>query len=220
MNKLNLIIGNKNYSSWSLRPWILMKQFNIDFDETRVALYTDTTTEKLNHYQSNHKVPILLDGDLQIWDSLAILEYVSEKYLQSKAWPVDSESRAVARSISAEMHSGFSHIRNEMPMNCKAAYANFKISAEVSKEIKRIALIWQSCRQKYTQTGDWLFGQYSIADAMFAPVVLRFNSYGVKLEGQAQQYVSRVLAQQYIQQWISEGIKEKEIIAAAEITQK
>ena len=219
MNKLTLIIGNKNYSSWSLRPWLLMKELNIDFNETRVALFTDTTTEKLSKYDSDHKVPVLLDGDLQVWDSLAILEYVSEKYLQSKGWPADSNARAVARSVSAEMHSGFSHIRNDMPMNCRAAYSDFKISSEIAAEINRIESIWESCRNKYTRQGQWLFGQYSIADAMFAPIVLRFNSYGIKLKGQAQQYVTSVLNQPHLKQWISDGIKEKEIIAAGEIDQ-
>ena len=217
MNKLILVIGNKNYSSWSLRPWLLMKEFNIEFNEMRVALYTDDTTEKLSLYQSDHKVPILLDGDLQIWDSLAILEYVSEKYAQSNAWPADSDARAVARSISAEMHSGFMHIRNDMPMNCRAAYSHIKISSAVTTEIKRIESIWQTCRSKYANQGQWLFGQYSIADAMFAPIVLRFNSYGVKLKGLAQQYMTNVLQQPHIIQWIKDGIKEKEIIAAGEI---
>jgi len=217
MSKLTLIIGNKNYSSWSLRPWIFMKQSQIAFSEKRIPLFTDTTDQKLSPYYSNYKVPVLLDGDFIVWDSLAIMEYLSENYLDSKGWPSEARAKAFARSISAEMHSSFFAVRNELPMNCRKKFDNFKIPSDVQKDILRIKDIWRKCKTEYGTQGNWLFGEYSIADAMYAPVVLRFVGYDVPLDGLEKTYVQYVIDQPYIKEWIEAGIEEKEIIELDEI---
>ncbi len=217
MSNLTLIIGNKNYSSWSLRAWIFLKQFQIDFNEKKVLLSTNTTDDKLAKYNSDFKVPVLLDGDLIIWDSLAILEYLSEQYLDNKGLPSDTTKKAVARSVSAEIHSSFFNIKNDMPMNCRKSFKNFKYSQQVEKEIQRIKFIFRQYRAQYGNGGKWLFGAYSIADAMFAPIILRFNTYGVKLEGIEKEYSKTVLKQKYIIEWIESSKQEKEIIESEEI---
>ena len=217
MPDLTLIIGNKNYSSWSLRPWIFMKENNIEFKEIRVALFTETTAEQLSQYGSDSKVPILKDGNSVIWDSLSILEYLSENCLDSKGWPQDQFARAMARSISCEMHSSFSNIRNTMPMNCRKRFENFRPTTQTEREIERVKLLWRQCRSDYGQNGEWLFGDYSIADAMFAPVALRFYGFDIQLDGVERAYVQSVLNQPSIVDWMEAGRLEKEIIAEDEI---
>ena len=217
MTDLTLIIGNKNYSSWSLRPWVFMKQNNIDFKEIRVALFTETTAEQLSQYGSDLKVPILKDGNSVIWDSLSILEYLSENRLDSKGWPQDKSARAMARSISCEMHSSFSNIRNTMPMNCRKRFENFCPTTQTEREIERVKLLWRQCRSDYGRNGEWLFGDYTIADAMFAPVALRFYGFDIQLDGVERAYVKSVLNQPSIVDWMEAGRREKEIIAEDEI---
>jgi len=217
MSHLKLIIGNKNYSSWSLRPWVFMKQTGIDFSEERIVLSVESTKDKLSKYNSDFKVPVLQDGDLLIWDSLSILEYVAEKYLDSSGWPREVKARAVARSMSCEMHSSFANLRNELPMNCRKKFQQFNLSAETEREIERIKMLWRACREQFGGDGEWLFGKYSIADAMYAPIVLRFSGYGIPLEGIANAYVRSVLKQPCIVEWIEAGKAEKEIIAEDEI---
>lgn len=217
MAKLTLIFGNKNYSSWSLRPWVFMKHYNISFEEKRIALFTDTTNDKLAQYYSDFKVPVLKDDDLIVWDTLSILEYVSEKYLQGKGWPEDDKARATARSVSAEMHSSFMNVRNEMPMNCRKKFKDIKLSAEAKREIERIKTLWRYCRREFGSKGEWLFGKYSIADAMYAPIALRFHGYNIPLEGEEANYVQSVLNQPCIIEWIEAGKNEKEIIDQDEI---
>lgn len=217
MSTLTLVIGNKNYSSWSLRVWIFMKQYQIKFNEKRVVLSTDTTDEELLKYNSGLKVPVLLEGDLAIWDSLAILEYLSEHYLAGKGLPSQPNKRAIARCVSAEMHASFSKIRRYLPMNCRKPITPIELSQPIQVEVQRIKAIWQQCREQYGDGGDWLFGQYSIADAMFAPIVLRFNTYGIKLDGILQEYSQTVLNQPHIIEWIKDSKKETEIIASDEI---
>jgi len=217
MPDLTLIFGNKNYSSWSLRPWVFMKHHQIDFEEKRVALLTATTDEKLAQYNSDFKVPILKEGSLVIWDSLAILEYISEKYLEAAGWPREVNARAIARSVSAEMHSSFANVRNELPMNCRKKFQNIKLSPEAEREIERIKTLWRNCRSLFGDEGEWLFGKYSIADAMFAPVALRFDGYNIPLAGVEQDYVRSVLKQPYIIEWIEAGKAEKEVIERDEI---
>jgi glutathione S-transferase len=217
MSKPTLVIGNKNYSSWSLRPWFFMKQSQIEFEEKRIALYTDTSDRETTAYFSDYKVPVLIDGRLVVWDSLAILEYLSETYLESAGWPNDTEARAIARSVSAEMHSSFISIRKELPMNCRRTFTGFASSANAQKDIQRIKDIWHKCRTEYGARGDWLFGDFSIADAMFAPVVLRFVTYGVELDDLEKAYVDTTLTNPHIIQWMEDGRQEKEIIEASEI---
>ena len=217
MSNLTLIIGNKNYSSWSLRPWVFMKQNKIDFVEKRVALFTETTNQELSQYHSDLKVPILQDGDLEVWDSLAILEYLSENYLASNGWPVEKKARALARSISAEMHSSFINLRSELPMNCRKKFNNISLTTGAEREVERIRFLWRSCRTQFGDHGEWLFGKYSIADAMFAPIAIRFSGYSISLDGIEQTYVQSVLTQPCILDWITAGKVEKEVIGENEI---
>lgn len=212
MSNLMLIIGNKNYSSWSLRPWVFMRQMGVDFTEKRVPLFTPTMEADLAPYGSNSKVPVLLDDDFIVWDTLAIMEYVSETYLDNKGWPGDTKARAIARSVSTEMHSSFIDLRNELPMNCRKNFPDFKISPGAQDDIDRIAELWRKCRTDYGPEGDWLFGDYSIADAMFAPVVLRLKGYGVRLGDVEDAYMQVVLNQPAMQEWIEAGTHEKEVI--------
>jgi len=217
MSKLTLIIGNKNYSSWSLRPWAFLKQNQIQFNEKRVALFTDSTIHELEQYNSDFKVPVLKDGGLIVWDSLSILEYISEKYLESNGWPRDLSARAFARSVSSEMHSSFFNVRNELPMNCRKKFQNIKLTSEAEREIDRIKVLWRQCRTQYGEGGEWLFGAYSIADAMFAPIALRFEGYSIPLNGIEKAYVKSVLKQPSIIEWIEAGKAEREVIKEDEI---
>lgn len=217
MSALILIIGNKNYSSWSLRPWVFMKQNQMAFTEKRIILSAETTEEELSQYSSGFKVPILQDGDLLIWDSLSILEYLSETYLQSKGWPKNAEARAMARSVSAEMHSSFYALKKELPMNCRKQFKNIKLSSAALQGVERITALWQTCRTKFGKDGEWLFGEYTIADAMFAPVALRFAGYDISLGDGESAYVQSVLKQPAIVEWIAAGKAETEIIPEDEI---
>jgi len=193
-----------------------MKHHQVEFTEKKVFLDTEKTDTELSQYNSNAKVPVLIDGDLEIWDSLAILEYVSEQYCNSKGWPSDSNARAVARSVSAEMHSSFANLKNELPMNCRKQFNNINLSVEAKQEIERIKDIWRMCKSQFGANGEWLFGEYSIADAMFAPIALRFFGYNIALKGVEKNYVQSVLSQPSIKEWIASSKIEKEIIEADE----
>lgn len=216
MSKLELIIGNKNYSSWSLRPWLFLRHHNIPFQEKRISLFVETTKRQLAEYDSDFKVPVLKDDELVIWDSLSILEYVSETYLENRGWPVDRKARSVARSISAEMHSGFFNVRNELPMNCRKRFENITLSAGALREIERVKHLWRKCRKVYGSKGEWLFGDFSVADAMFAPVALRFYGYNITLSGVEEGYVSSVLTHPAVVEWTESGKRETEVIEANE----
>ena len=207
-----LVIGNKNYSSWSLRPWLLMKEMNIDFDEVQVALATDKTKELLKSYSGSAKVPVLIHDGITIWDSIAICEYLSEYHPSKALWPFASESRAIARSVTAEMHSGFTTLRNDLPMNCRLSTVYQSISPELQADIDRISEIWQFCRHNFGEQGDFLFGNFSIADAMYAPVVLRFKSYGITVGKPERDYMDKMLSLPSLQTWINEGKQEIQII--------
>ncbi len=217
MSKLTLVIGNKNYSSWSLRPWIFMKYANLPFTEKRIPLFQETTNAELAPYFSNHKVPVLVDDDLVIWDSLAIMDYISDQYLDANGWPSDVKAKALARSISAEMHSSFFNLRNELPMNCRKRFINFELSEGVKDDIQRIKNIWRKCKTEYGADGEWLFGKFSIADAMFAPIAIRFNGYHVPLNELENAYVQSILTLPDVINWIESGKQEKEVIEMDEI---
>ena len=217
MSQLKLIIGNKNYSTWSLRPWVFMCQNNMEFDEELVSLFVEDTNDKLSDYDSDFKVPVLQDGDLTVWDSLSILEYLSENYLDGGGYPEDVKARALARSISNEMHSSFFNVRNELPMNCRKKFSNIELSDGAKQEVARIVDIWTMCRVEFGKGGEWLFGRYSIADAMFAPIAIRLAGYSIQLDGVAEAYVQSVLRQPCIIDWMKQGRMEKEIIDEDEI---
>lgn len=194
-----------------------MKEKKIQFREKRIPLFTPTTNDELQQYYSDSKVPVLLDNDLVIWDSLAILEHLSEKHLSSKGWPEDEKARAMARSVSAEMHSSFFSIRNNLPMNCRKENQKVSISNDTKQEILRVESLWENCFSSYGGSGGWLFGDYSIADAMFSPLVIRFHGYGINLGETAKRYSQKVLEQNHIIEWMKDGRSENEVIAEAEI---
>ncbi len=217
MSTLKLVIGNKNYSSWSLRPWFFLKNLEIDFEEEMVFLFEEDMEERLKPYFSDGKVPVLLEDDLRIWDSLAIIETIADKYPDRQGWPKEADARAIARSVSAEMHSGFFALRNGLPMNCKKYFPDYPITAEVEKDINRIVSVWEFCRNNYGPNGPWLFGEFSGADAMFAPVVLRLSGHDVKLSGVTKNYMTTVLQNRHIQNWVEAGKSEKRIMTMNEV---
>jgi glutathione S-transferase len=208
---LSLVIGNKNLSSWSLRPWLLMKHFEVDFSEINLTLDTPDFKEAIRNYSPAERVPVLLDDALAIWDSLAICEYLNEK-LHGRAWPSDPVRRAHARCVVAEMHSGFSAMRTTWPMNAVGRNLKVPLSAAAAKDVARIDDIWRDCRERFSTNGMWLFGDYSIADAMYAPVVLRFNSYDPTLSASSQAYVQHALDDSHLRAWIADSHTE---VAAA-----
>ena len=207
-----LVIGNKNYSSWSLRGWLLLKQFNISFKEVRLPLYSETFSEKIKEYSPSGLVPILVTGDQSIWDSLAICEYIAEQHPELNCWPKDVRTRAIARSASNEMHSGFFQVRNNLPMNCRRSRAIDTLTPELDKEITRVSEIWRSCREAYADAGDFLFGKFSIADVMYAPVVLRFRSYLIEVGSIETEYMQSMLSLASLQEWIDGALAEEEVI--------
>jgi glutathione S-transferase len=214
---MKLIIGNKNYSSWSLRAWLLLSIHEISFEEVNISLSRENTATEIAKYSEAGKVPVLHDNDLVIWDSLAICEYVSDRYLGGRGWPGEAKARAVARSCSAEMHSGFFVLRRQMPMNCRAVNRKVHITADLQREISRIDTLWSSLRNRYSAQGAWLFGEFSIADCMFAPVVFRFNTYNPVLSDISRKYMENVLAQPKIRLWLEQAKNETETIPGEEV---
>jgi glutathione S-transferase len=208
-------MGNKNYSSWSLRPWILMKHLGLEFSENVLPLDTPEFARDIVKYSPTRRVPILRHGDLLVWDSLAICEYACE--LAGAGWPRPREARAVARSVCAEMHSGFSALRTQWPMNARAEGRKTAEDAGRSADITRVQQIWTECRASFGAEGPWLFGEYSAADAMYAPVVLRFRTYGARLDAVASAYVATALADSHLQAWLAAARAETWIIEASEI---
>jgi len=197
-----LIIGNRNYSSWSLRPWLFMQSSGIDFVTEMVPLQTERFAERVGALSPTHKVPLLLDGAIKVWDSLAICECVREQYKVADAWPRQPEARAVARSVVAEMHSGFAALRNAMPMNLRRTpQALPAVADDVHQDIARIIALWQDCRERFGAEGEGLFGRFGIADAFFAPVAMRFHSYAVALEGSAQAYADYLRNLPAMREW-------------------
>lgn len=214
---LTLIIGNKNYSSWSLRPWIWMQTAGLAFAEHRIALSTPDTHARLAPYFSNAKVPILLHGNRRIWDSLAILEYLAEHFPTTPGWPSDPAARSVARSVSAEMHSSFAALRAALPMNCRRRPKAIAIHQAVRIDIDRICQIWRHCRTHFGNNGPWLFGRFSIADAMYAPIVWRFVGYDIAVDATAANYIRHYLQHPPMQAWKAAGEAETEVIEDEEI---
>jgi glutathione S-transferase len=182
----------------------------LPFEEIRISLYTPTSREEIFRYSSSGKVPILKHGELTVWESLAICEYLAEIAPQARLWPVDQAVRAHARSVSAEMHAGFPALRNALPMNVRVRGARIPLPPEVQVDVARIAALWEKCRSRFGSGGNMLYGHFTIADAMFAPVVTRFMTYGVTLEGRAKDYLNAVWALPPLQEWVKAGSKETE----------
>jgi glutathione S-transferase len=210
---LTLVIGNKNYSSWSMRPWLALRANNIAFDEVFIPLYTGAADkERILGFTHSGKVPALIDGDVTIWDSLAIIEYLAEKFPQARLWPEDRARRAHARSISAEMHSGFVPLRNECGMNLHRPVRAIALSADARDNIARIQQIWIECRERYGEFGPFLFGAFGGADAMFAPVVHRFRTYAIEVMPGARDYMDTMMSLPAFQEWTRAGLAETLVI--------
>ncbi|WJR81233.1 glutathione S-transferase family protein [Bradyrhizobium sp. NP1] len=214
MADLKLVIGNKNYSSWSMRPWLAMRAGNIAFEEIFVPLYTEDPADKARivSFSRAGKVPVLIDGVIAVWDSLAIIEYVAERFPEARLWPEDRASRAHARSISAEMHSGFLPLRNECGMNLHRPVRAVALSDDARANIARIQEIWRECRERYGARGPFLFGAFSGADAMYAPVVHRFHTYAIEVSPEAQAYMATMMALPAFQEWTRDGLAETLLI--------
>jgi glutathione S-transferase len=215
MRELLLTIGNKNYSSWSLRPWILMKHLGLNFTERSLPLDTPEFARDIVALSPTRRVPVLGDGDIMIWDSLAICEYLCE--LAGRGWPHERAARAMARSACAEMHAGFSILRSQWPMNARATGRNTAQNPERTAEIARIEQLWNDCRTRFGAAGPWLFGEYSVADAMYAPVVLRFRTYGARVNDATAGYMRTTLADPFMRDWLEAAAAETSIIEASEI---
>lgn len=213
MPEVQLVIGNKKYSSWSLRPWLLLQHFNIEFTEIRIPLNLQQTPQRLRELSPSGKVPVLIHQGMTIWDSLAICEYISEQLLDGRGWPLALKARYKARSIACEMHSGFGALRNQWPMNV-ALQRKLPRNPDLAKDIARVESIWNEC---LSSGGPWLCGDFSIADVMFAPVALRFYSYQPELSEGAAAYVKTVLAHPAIKSWMAAGAAESEIILEDEV---
>jgi glutathione S-transferase len=201
---MKLVIGNKNYSSWSMRPWVALTAFGIPFEEVRIGLDLPDTTSRIAQYAAAGQVPILIAGETIVWDSLAICEYLAEQFRGRGMWPRDVQARAMARSICAEMHSGFGGVRSAMWMNIRARFTGKGRTPAAQADIGRICEIWENCLAG-SGPNRFLFGDFSMADAYFSPVVMRFRTYGVALAPALQAYADRVAVHPAVAQWIREA---------------
>ena len=212
---LKLIIGNKAYSSWSMRGWLACKLSGLPFEEVVVPLYDqdwDKRREGDEFAPSSGKVPILWDGDVVVWDSLAIVEYLNEKSGGDKFWPTDTAARAMARSMAAEMHSGFAALRRKHSMNIRQVYEPKKPDDDVMQDIQRIMELWAQARARFGGEGEFLFGQFGAADVMFAPVVTRFVTYSLPVARFAPAYMQAVLLHPFMQDWIAAAQEEEWVL--------
>jgi len=207
-----LVIANRNYSSWSLRAWLYLTESKLPFEEIRIPLFTGNWQEEVARYTPGGRVPVLLDDDITVWDSTAIMEHVLERHPEAVGWPVSDLARAHARSVSAEMHSGFLAVRDELPQNLRARHKMdaCQLSAPCRNQIARIDEIWTDCRQQYGVSGKWLFGEFSIADVMFTPVALRFVTYSIPVSRHAQEFIEAVSGLESVQSWIDAARVETE----------
>jgi glutathione S-transferase len=214
---LKLIIGNKNYSSWSFRPWIAMKVAGIAFDEQVISLDAKDFKAQVTKVSGTGKVPALADGGAHVWESLAILEYLAEKFPQARLWPADPQARAQARAIAAEMHAGFVPLRRELPMNMWRPVKPRQLTPEAAANVARIDAMWTDCRNRFGAGGPFLFGAFGAADAMYAPVVSRFHTYGVAVGPVARGYMDAVMALPAWAEWRAAALREPWILAEDEV---
>ena len=211
-----LIVGNKNYSSWSFRPWIGLRAVAIPFDEEVIPLYDAGSKERILARSPAGKVPILIDGDVRVWESLAILEYAAEKFPAAQLWPADPAARAHARAISTEMHAGFVPLRSECGMNMWRPPAKKELSADARANVARVQELWTDARNRFGAGGPFLFGRFSIADAMYAPVVSRFETYAIEVTAPVRAYMQAMTALPAWQEWRRAGLAEPWVIAKFE----
>jgi glutathione S-transferase len=207
---LHLVIGNKNYSSWSFRPWIAMTVAGIPFEETVVSLDDPDFKARVGQHSGTGKVPVLIDGEVRIWESLAILEYVAETHPEAELWPAGRAERAHARAVATEMHAGFAALRRALPMNMARPPAARPLGDEVRRDVVRIEAIWRTCRARFGEAagGPFLFGRFGAADAMYAPVVSRFHTYAVEVGPDARRYMDAMMALPAWQAWTAAALRE------------
>jgi glutathione S-transferase len=208
---LQLVIGNKNYSSWSLRPWLLLRHFAVPFHEVRLPLDTPEFQQRIPDYSPTGRVPVLHDGARVVWDSLAICEYVNETFLGGRGWPEDPALRYLARCAAAEMHSGFAAMRAQLPMNCRRTPNAYRWKADADADIRRVLTLWRDLRRR--SGGPFLLGDFGIVDAMFAPVAIRFRGYGVVLDDNARHYTEALFALPSMREWQAAAEAETERLA-------
>jgi glutathione S-transferase len=214
---LKLVIGNKNYSSWSMRPWLAMRATDIAFEEIFIPLYTGQSDKnRILAFSRSGKVPILIDGETTVWDSLAIIEYLAERFPDARLWPENRAERAHARAISAEMHSGFLPLRSECSMNLHRPVGAIKLSEDARADIRRVQEIWTDCRARYGKRGPFLFGAFGAADAMFAPVVHRFRTYAIAVSLEVKTYMETMMALPAFGEWSDAGLAETLLIEKIE----
>jgi glutathione S-transferase len=212
MSALTLVIGNKNYSSWSMRPWVLMRQLGIAFDEVKLRFHSTEWEESIARWSPSGLVPILWRGEQSVWDTLAIMEMLAEWYPGHGVWPADPAARAYARSAAAEMHSGFRELRTSMPVNIRAQHPGKGMTAGTRADIERIERIWAQARERFGAGGPFLCGAFSAVDAMYAPVVMRFATYAVAVSGESARYCEAMRAAPGVHAWVQEALQEKEFV--------
>ncbi len=216
MQGIQLILGNKNYSSWSLRAWLCLRKCGVDFEEVLLPLDTAEFKERIASLSPTGRVPVLWHEGRPIWDSLAICEYANEAFAEGSLWPQELASRGLGRSMVAEMHSSFQHLRNEMPMNCRAVNRHVPMSEGLKSDIARVCTVWEVALGAHQGRGLWLLGAFSIADAMFAPLVMRFHSYAVVVPPRVQAYCDHVLSDADMQVWVAQALRETWVVEADE----
>jgi len=214
---LRLIIGNKNYSSWSMRPWMAMKAAGIAFDETVISLDAPDFKERILKFSPAGKVPVLVDDDRRIWESLAIIEYIADKFPQAGLWPADAAARAHARTVAAEMHAGFASLRRHYPMNIWRVTKRRELTPEVEADVARIDALWTDCRARFGKGGPFLFGPFGAADAMYAPVVSRFHTYCIEVSAGARAYMDAMMALPAWSEWTTAARQEPWVLARCEV---
>jgi glutathione S-transferase len=214
---LKLIIGNKNYSSWSFRPWLAMKVANIAFEEELISLDAREFKTRVSEFSGSGKVPVLVDGDACVWESLAILEYLAEKFPHAKLWPDEPAARAHARAIAAEMHAGFGPLRRHLPMNMRRPVLRRELDVETQANVQRIEAIWTDCRTRFAAGGAFLFGAFGAADAMYAPIVSRFHTYDVAVGVICRAYMEAVMVLPAWSEWLAAARNEAWVLLEDEV---
>ncbi len=214
--RLRLVIANKNYSSWSMRPWVLLKQAGIAFEDVQLKFGDAGGVDGVAQWSPTGRVPVLWVDDQPVWDSLAICETLAELFPQRQLWPADPAARRMARAVSAEMHSGFGELRKAMPMNIRSSHPDKGRTPGALRDIERVVAVWEACRSRFGAGGQLLFGAFSCADAMFAPVVMRFRTYAVPLPPDAQRYADAISSLPSVQEWCTGALAETEFVPADE----
>jgi len=217
VSKLQLVIGNKNYSSWSMRPWMALTMAGIPFRETLIPLDTPETAALVSVHSPAGRVPVLRHGRQTVWESLAIMEYLAELFPEKHLWPKAVSARAIARAVANEMHAGFGALRNACPMNLRRPRKPVPMSEQVLKDVARIEQIWRDCRTNFGKGGKFLFGRFSIADAMYAPVVSRFDTYAIPVADDTRAYMDTIMHTAAFTAWREAALKETWIVHADEV---